>query len=87
VFSVTAGAVATDASIAISGRSQRVHLEPGASHEVAFALDAGTPYHKETHALVWIASVSSSAGFTPLFYDGSSDTRYLGVRVKPVLVP
>jgi hypothetical protein len=31
--------------------------------------------------------VSSSAGFTPIFFDASStDTRYLGVRVKPTLV-
>jgi hypothetical protein len=31
--------------------------------------------------------VSSSAGFTPIFFDdASTDTRYLGVRVKPTLV-
>jgi len=30
--------------------------------------------------------VSSSSGFTPIFFDsGSTDTRYLGVRVRPVL--
>jgi len=86
VFTLTAGEVATDVRIAISGRSQRIHLDAGASQQVTFALDAGTPYHKTTHALVWIASASSSAGFAPLFY-GSNDTRYLGVRVKPVLVP
>jgi hypothetical protein len=87
VFTLTAGPIPTDATIAISGRSQRIHLEAGVSQQVTFALDAGTPYHKETHALVWVASVSSSAGFTPIFYDGSTDTRYLGVRVKPILVP
>ncbi len=36
--------------------------------------------------LVWTASVSSSAGFSPVFY-GGTDARYLGVRVRPVLVP
>jgi hypothetical protein len=86
VFTLTAGPAATDVRVAIAGRAQSLHLEPDASQQVTFALDAGTPYHKETHALVWVASVSSSAGFTPLFY-GSTDTRYLGVRVKPVLVP
>ena len=86
VFTLSAGPVATDVRVAISGRSQRLHLEPDSSQQVTFALDPGTPYHKEIKALVWIASVSSSAGFTPLFY-GSTDTRYLGVRVKPVLVP
>jgi hypothetical protein len=35
---------------------------------------------------VWTASVSSSAGFIPMFAEPpSTDTRYLGVRVKPVL--
>ena len=33
--------------------------------------------------LVWTASVSSSAGFSPVFY-GGTDARYLGVRVRPV---
>ena len=33
-------------------------------------------------------SLSSSNGFTPIFYDPSAtDARYLGVRVKPMLVP
>jgi hypothetical protein len=35
---------------------------------------------------VWVASVSSSTGFVPSFQDGGTDNRYLGVRVKPVLV-
>jgi hypothetical protein len=31
--------------------------------------------------------VSSSRGFVPIFYEsGSSDVRYLGVRVDPMLV-
>jgi hypothetical protein len=35
---------------------------------------------------VWTAAVSSSSGFTPIFYDPSgTDARYLGVRVKPML--
>jgi hypothetical protein len=35
---------------------------------------------------VWTASISSSSGFVPLFHGESKDNRYLGVRVKPVLV-
>jgi len=35
---------------------------------------------------VWTASISSSAGFVPLFTEGSTDTRFLGVRVRPMLV-
>jgi hypothetical protein len=49
----------------------------------------GFPYMKTDDGLprfVWNASVSSSAGFTPLFHEGGDDTRFLGVRVRPMLV-
>ncbi len=85
-FTLTAGPVATDVRISIGGRRQDVHLQPGDSHDVAFAMPPGLPYEKEVQALVWTASVSSSNGFTPIFFDSNStDSRYLGVRVKPVL--
>lgn len=85
-FTLTAGPVATDARVKIGGRLQDVHLEPGTSRDIVFAMPPGLPYEKEVQALAWTASVSSSQGFTPIFFDpGSTDTRYLGVRVKPVL--
>lgn len=86
VFSVTAGPVATDVSIKIFGREQRLRLEAGQTQEVAMSMPPGVPFEKETHALVWWAAVSSSSGFTPIFFDpSSSDARYLGVRVTPML--
>ena len=85
-FTLTAGPVATDVRVKIGGRLQDVHLEPGTSRDIVFAMPPGLPYEKEVQALAWTASVSSSNGFTPIFFDrGSTDTRYLGVRVKPVL--
>jgi hypothetical protein len=34
-----------------------------------------------------VASISSSSGFVPLFLgNGNNDPRFLGVRVKPMLV-
>jgi hypothetical protein len=85
-FTLTAGPVATDARVTIGSRRQDVHLDPGASRDIVFTMPPGLPYEKEVQALAWTASVSSSAGFTPIFFDASStDTRYLGVRVKPVL--
>jgi hypothetical protein len=84
VFTLTAGPVATDVKISVDGRSQRVHLGRDASQQVTFALGPGFLYQGTWP--VWRASVSSSTGFTPVFH-GSDDTRYLGVRVKPVLVP
>jgi hypothetical protein len=72
--------------VKIGSRVQDVHLEPGASRDIVFAMPPGLPYEKEVQALAWTASVSSSSGFTPIFFDsGSTDTRYLGVRVRPVL--
>jgi hypothetical protein len=85
-FTLAAGPVATDARVQIGSRRQDVHLEPGASRDIVFAMPPGLRYEKEVQALAWTASVSSSNGFTPIFFDPSStDTRYLGVRVKPVL--
>jgi hypothetical protein len=49
----------------------------------------GFPYMKTDDGkprFVWNASVSSSAGFVPLFTEGGDDTRFLGVRVRPRLV-
>ena len=58
---------------------------PAASQQLFFALGEGFPYQGQWP--VWTASVSSSAGFVPALDEPpSTDTRYLGVRVKPVLV-
>jgi hypothetical protein len=85
-FTLTAGPVATDVRVTIGRRSEDVHLEPGESRDVTFSMPPGLPYEKEVQALVWTASVFSSAGFTPIFFDAqSSDSRYLGVRVQPWL--
>jgi hypothetical protein len=85
-FTLTAGPVATDVRVTIGRRSQTVHLEPGDARDLVFAMPPGLPYEKEVQALAWTASVSSSGGFTPIFFDPqSSDSRYLGVRVRPVL--
>jgi hypothetical protein len=86
MFRVTAGAVATDVRLTIGRRSEDVHLEPGDTRDVTLSMPPGLPYEKEVQALVWTASVSSSTGFTPVFFDANStDSRYLGVRVQPWL--
>jgi hypothetical protein len=70
---------------ALSGRSQEIALAPNESKQVTFAMDKGFPYQGIWP--VWTAAIETSSGFAPLFYDaGSKDARYLGVRVKPVLV-
>jgi hypothetical protein len=85
-FTLTAGPVATDARVTIGRRSQDVHLEAGDTRDIVFSMPPGVPYEKEVAALAWTASVSSSGGFTPIFFEpNSTDSRYLGVRVRPVL--
>jgi hypothetical protein len=86
VIALTAGAVPTEVDVTIAGRSQRVSLRAGEQQRVMFALPPGFPY--QAIWPVWTASVSSSSGFVPIFYEAdTTDTRFLGVRVDPVLVP
>ena len=82
---ISAGPMPTEVEARVAGRSQTISLSPGQSHELQFALPPGYPY--EARAFVWVASISTSTGFVPLFTEGSDDPRFLGVRVKPMVVP
>jgi len=85
VLTLTAGPVATDVVATVGRRTQRVSLKAGESQRVFFRLDPGFPY--QAIWPVWTAAVSASHGFVPIFYEsGSSDVRYLGVRVDPMLI-
>jgi hypothetical protein len=85
VLTLTAGPVATDVVATVGRRTQRLSLRAGEQQRVFFRLDAGFPYQGTWP--VWTGAVSTSRGFVPGFYEaGSSDVRYLGVRVDPVLV-
>lgn len=85
-FNLTAGPVPVDVTINLAGRTQRVQMAAGAAAQVTFAMPPGFPYEKEVHQLLWHTAITTSDGFTPIFYDAAAnDARYLGVRVKPVL--
>jgi len=89
VLTLTAGAVPTTVRATFDGREQEVDIPAGGSRRIVFAMGEGFPYMKTDDGLprfVWTASISSSAGFVPLFTEGSTDTRFLGVRVRPMLV-
>jgi hypothetical protein len=77
------GAVPTDVTVRAGRRSQEVHLQPGETQNLSMALDAGFPYQGR---FVWVVSIASTGGFSPVFH-GGTDARYLGVRVRPSLVP
>lgn len=84
-LTLTSGPVATDVAVSLGGRSEQVHLGAGESQQVTIALGPGFPYQRR---LVWVGAISSSTGFSPIFHDAAStDSRYLGVRVRPILVP
>jgi hypothetical protein len=85
-FMLTAGPRDADVRLTIGGRTQDVHLAAEETRNIVFTMPPGMPYEKEVQALVWLATIQSSSGFTPIFFDPkSTDSRYLGVRVKPVL--
>ena len=85
-LTLTSGPRATDVHLTIGWRGQDIHLNPGETRDIVFTMPAGVPYEKEVQALAWLVTVRSSSGFTPIFFDAkSTDSRYLGVRVKPVL--
>jgi hypothetical protein len=84
LLTLSAGPVATEVTATVAGRTQRVTLPAGGRERLLFALGEGFPYQGRWP--VWVASVTSSNGFVPIFYETSEDTRYLGVRVKPMLV-
>jgi hypothetical protein len=87
IFTVAAGPVPAEVTITVGRRSQSLHLDAGQSQQVAITMPPGFLYEKEIQGgLLWKASVSSSSGFTPIFYDANAkDARFLGVRVKPML--
>ncbi len=85
-FDVTAGPVTVDVTIDLAGRRQSLHLDAGSSGRLSLAMPPGLPYEKEVQALVWNVRIWTTGGFTPIFFDPkSSDVRYLGARVKPML--
>jgi len=80
-----AGPMPISGTVRQGWRSQRYSLQPGQSTTLSFDLGDGFPYEDDTW--VWTFSVSVDGGFLPpQFEPGSTDTRFLGVRVKPVLV-
>ena len=87
IFDATAGPVPVDLHIDVGGRSTGVHLNPGDTQRVTLAMPDGVIYEKEVAGVhLWNVRITTKGGFTPIFYDPhSSDARYLGARIKPML--
>ena len=87
VFMVTAGPVPTEVSIRVDGRSTGVRLQPDETARLTVDMPAGLLYEKEVAGVhLWNLRIDTTGGFTPIFVDAkSSDVRYLGARIKPML--
>jgi len=80
-----AGPMPISGTVRHGWRSRDYALAPGQTTTVSFDADGGFPYEDRTW--VWTFSVSVEGGFLPSqFEPGSADGRFLGVRVKPLLV-
>jgi hypothetical protein len=84
LLTLTAGPVPTEVTARVAGKSRTITLQPGETQQIFFALGEGFPYQGRWP--VWVASISSSTGFVPIFHGAGNDVRFLGVRVKPTLV-
>lgn len=87
VFTVAAGPVPVDVTITIDGRSIDMRLQAGESSTAWLPMAGGVPYEKEVEGVrLWNVRIVTKGGFTPIFFDtSSSDVRYLGARIKPML--
>lgn len=86
---LSAGPVATTAGVRLGGREQVVTLRAGQSATVELPVGRGVPYKnmRETPAWNWVFDVWSTEGFVPAMVEpDSTDTRYLGVFVTPIIL-
>lgn len=86
-FRLSSDRQATTVSLSVNGHRAAVALEPGQPRIVQLALGPGFPYKKDRAepAYVWVLTIDTGAGFTPSD-TGSHDTRFLGVRVLPLII-
>jgi hypothetical protein len=83
-LTVNAGGSAAHFVASSGGQSVSKDLGQGESAVLELPLPAGFPYQG---ANAWSVTLSVSGGFVPMFTEGARDNRFLGVMVKPELVP
>jgi hypothetical protein len=83
-LTVNGGSTAVRVAARVSGASVSKDVAPGESAWLELPLPPGFPYQG---ARTWSVTLSVSGGFVPMFTEGSRDNRFLGVMVKPELVP
>jgi hypothetical protein len=84
VLTMSAGPEPVNSVARLGRQTHRVSLQPGEARQLTFDLPENFWYQGQWP--VWVASISTDRGFVPLFHEPSTDTRFLGVRVKPILI-
>ena len=79
-----AGPQPVKGTVRFGWRRYDYNLQPGDMTTLAIETGEGFPYQGTTR--VWNVSISADGGFLPRAYGPGSDSRYLGVKVFPVLV-
>ena len=90
-LTLTAGPVPTECTVTVGGHSQTVTLAKNETQTIRLDLGPGYPYKKDRDVPtpVWVLTITSSTGFAPNLLTPPppvTDSRYLGVNVKPMLI-
>ena len=89
-LTLSAGPLPVTIDARVGGREQNgIEIPAGDTRQITFTLDDPFIYMDKDDnkpRFVWAASISASSGFVPAFHDGGTDHRFLGVRVRPLLI-
>ncbi len=84
LLTLATGDVGVRATVRVAGQTRTSDVPPAQIHQLSLPLDGGFPYQGTR---VWLVSIRSKGGFVPMFTSGGKDNRFLGIRVKPELMP
>jgi hypothetical protein len=87
IFTISAGPVPVDVTIRLGGKRYDVHVAAEGVQQITASMPAGVIFEKEVEGVhLWHLAIATKGGFTPIFFDEkSSDARYLGARIRPIL--
>ena len=84
-LAITAGPLPATVDLDVEGHRARLSLAVNQTGIVQFAPPQGFPFKNVEGQVsyIWRLSITTDSGFTP---EGTSDTRFLGVRVLPLII-
>jgi hypothetical protein len=88
-LTLNAGPLPVKVKASLGGRNQEIVVPAEDTRQITFSLDRSFTYMDKDDnkpRFVWSASISADSGFVPALNGGSTDIRFLGVRVRPLLI-